>query len=731
MNPKSTPSETQACWFVGATYDGRDDQTSRFVDEGIWENGNTNRYLDEVKSIQVGDRIAIKSTYIRKNNLPFDNRSHIVSVMAIKAIGTVTKNLGDGRRLEVTWTRFEKPREWYFFTYRGTIFKLQRNDWLAEALIAFTFDNKEQDIKRFRNAPYWKERFGDFPENGRFLWTDFYQAIADKLLDFKEDRARLVAEVHAIAERVAGAPRWTDVLKDGTRGPMRDICPFTFMGIFNRGIKDANRRAIAMEFAQLLGVTEAVPTSFEGIPILNNQQSWFFGYEKDRRDDDIDALWNVFAEAIRFADSDDDAARTAFVAAYDDAIQRHKVGWNLTIGLYWTRPWEFPTLDSKSRYYLRKKLSFDIVKNSSKGYCTGDDYVSLLEKLDARLKEIDAPVRSFPELSLAAWQLKDGQTPPLDDDSNDAEDFNNVGAGPEPPITQQVKPYSLDDVVGEGCFIERTKLDGMLARLRTKKNLIFQGPPGTGKSWLAKRLGFALMEQKDTQRLRAVQFHPNLSYEDFVRGYRPGNDGRLDLVDGPFLEMITAARNAPGVKHVFVIEEINRGNPAQIFGEMLTLLEADKRNEHEALELCYRHRDGERVHIPENLHIIGTMNIADRSIAPLDMALRRRFAFIDLEPTFGDRWREWVREKFQVPADVLGDIERRLTALNDDIASDKKLGRQFRIGHSFITPTHPVDDAKAWFRQVADTEIGPLLDEYWFDDLEKARKAKTRLLEGF
>ena len=125
-------------------------------------------------------------------------------------------------------------------------------------------------------------------------------------------------------------------------------------------------------------------------------------------------------------------------------------------------------------------------------------------------------------------------------------------------------------------------------------------------------MAFALIGQKNDSKVRAVQFHPNLSYEDFVRGWRPSGDGKLTLVDGPFVEMIRAAENEPSTRHVIVIEEINRGNPAQIFGEMLTLLEVDKRTPNEALELSYRREDDERVFIPDNLYVIGTMNIAGR-----------------------------------------------------------------------------------------------------------------------
>ena len=195
--------------------------------------------------------------------------------------------------------------------------------------------------------------------------------------------------------------------------------------------------------------------------------------------------------------------------------------------------------------------------------------------------------------------------------------------------TPSIGPYGVQQIIDEGCFASLQEIQGMIERLKSKKNIILQGPPGTGKTWLAKRLGYALIGEKNLDQLKPVQFHPNLSYEDFVRGWRPSGEGKLSLIDGPFMEAINKAKSS-SVPYVVVIEEINRGNPAQIFGEMLTLLESNKRNADEGLELSYRKSDDERVYIPENLYVIGTMNIADRSLALVDLALRRRFAFIDL-----------------------------------------------------------------------------------------------------
>ena len=528
-----------------------------------------------------------------------------------------------------------------------------------------------------------------------------------------------------------------------------------------------------------------------------------FGYSYNRQPDDIDVLWDVFARAISFTDLDkedeDEDARTEFIAAYDKATQCHGVGWNLTMGLYWIRPWKILTLDGQSREYINSKLNIGIDMNGPKGRCTASDYLELLDNLETRFEENTYPVHSFPELSLAAYQYKSKEFDGVSERSwrdnilfrikqlccetssfeftlqqflnrflvefktdypnNNtveesirrnlqelvtSEDLERISRGiyrlisedllPDNSQNDEValSPYTVDNIIEDGCFLSKIKVDKTLRRLRTKKNIILQGPPGTGKTWLAKRLAFALIGQRDDSKIRAVQFHPNLSYEDFIRGWRPSGEGKLTLVDGPFMEVIKTAIDDPESKYVIVIEEINRGNPAQVFGEMLTLLETDKRTPDEALELSYRKFAGERVYIPSNLYVIGTMNIADRSLALVDLALRRRFAFIDLEPTLGKSWRDWVKDKNGIDSQFLDEIERRINALNDEITIDPSLGAQFQVGHSYVTPAvgMNITDAKEWFGEVVETEIGPLLDEYWFDDLEKSRKAQKRLIEG-
>jgi 5-methylcytosine-specific restriction protein B len=521
---------------------------------------------------------------------------------------------------------------------------------------------------------------------------------------------------------------------------VKDICPFTTMGLFNRGIKDSNRKIIATELAKFLGVGEAVPETFEGIPLLNNLKSWYFPFEVNRATDHIDSLWGVFAAGITYADTDDDLAREEFAKAFDSANGRRGVAWNLTFGLYWIRPWAFLSLDHNSQVYVSKKLGVPIGLHGPKRRCNSADYLAVMDVLEPRFQEASYPAHSYPELSLEAWLYKD----PTDErtlggekagDADDVDDDAGAETQEDVHIAAPIVPYSVDDILKDGCFLERDEIDRLLDRLRTKKNLILQGPPGTGKTWLAKRLAFALMGQKDESKVRAVQFHPNLSYEDFVRGWRPTGEGKLSLADGVFMEAIKAASKDPSSKFVVVIEEINRGNPAQIFGELLTLLEAGKRTPNEALELCYPDADGKRrpVHIPENLYVVGTMNIADRSLALVDLALRRRFAFVGLEPRLGPVWRDWVVKESAVDPAMVADIEHRIAELNDQIAADARLGKQFRIGHSYVTPAHRLEagETKKWFQQVIETEIGPLLDEYWFDAPDEAQKACARLIQNW
>ena len=579
-------------------------------------------------------------------------------------------------------------------------------------------------------------------QDQRFRWTRLYQAIADKLLDYRNDRGPLIECIHDIATRAVPMSILQDRFSDGSTGPLADICPFTTMATFNRGMTAANKLAVVKELAEFLGVDiptpdadpSIAPDAFPGIPVVNNRKTWFFGYSKDRDAGDIDTLWNVFAAALRFTHADTRGTRADLTEAYDRALNVKGVAWNLSMALYWVRPWDFVPLDGPSRNYISKELGMHVPTTGGAKPGDGESYLRFLDELKTRFDGEACPVRSFPELSLAAWNFGKEPAPP-DDEPVDESVTDDTAVVADERETYSIETYSVTEVVNEGCFLERQEIERLLERLRTRKNLILQGPPGTGKTWLAKRLAFALIGERDERKVRAVQFHPNLSYEDFVRGWRPVGDGKLALADGVFMEAIRAASANPSAKYVVVIEEINRGNPAQMFGELLTLLEADKRSPRDAVELCYPDADGIRrpVHVPKNVYVIGTMNIADRSLALVDLALRRRFAFVTLEPSLGAAWSNWVVRECGIDPELVDELRRRIGTLNDRIAADDQLGSQFQVGHSYVTPTYRLESGatRDWFRQVVETELQPLLEEYWFDSPTDAREAAQQLLEGW
>jgi 5-methylcytosine-specific restriction protein B len=229
-----------------------------------------------------------------------------------------------------------------------------------------------------------------------------------------------------------------------------------------------------------------------------------------------------------------------------------------------------------------------------------------------------------------------------------------------------------------------------------------------------------------------VQFHQSYSYEDFIRGYRPLPEkaGTFGLQDGVFFRFAQLALADPENPYVFIIDEINRGNLSQIFGELLMLIEADKRDAKYALPLVYRKESEGRFHVPANLYLIGLMNVADRSLAMVDYALRRRFAFMSLKPMFqAESFRDWLKLR-NMGEDLIKLIVERMTELNQEIANDSSLGEHYVIGHSFFCPRGDNFNqlTRQWFEHVVKTEIIPLLEEYWYDNSERSRRVAQNLL---
>jgi 5-methylcytosine-specific restriction protein B len=462
-NPKmnealSENAHIRLCWYVNA-FSGDIDETDRFINEGIWQNDADEKYLDVIKTISAGDKIAIKSTFLQYKNIPFDVGKKPVSVMSIKAIGTVTKNYGDGKKLDVAWEKLDPPKYWYFFTFIARVWKVesQPDDWKYQALLDFTFADKPQDYKRFLDSPFWRDRYK---------------------------------------------------LNDGSE-------------------------------------------------------------------------------------------------------------------------------------------------------------ISVVEEL---------PVENYP-------------------------------------------PYTSEDFLND-VYLSKEKYDTVKNLLHRKKNIILCGPPGVGKTYMAQRLAYSILGSKDKDHLKTIQFHQNYSYEDFIQGYRPSENGFV-IRSGPFYDFCKKAESDPDNPYFFIIDEINRGNLSKIFGELLMLIEADKRGKE--VKILY---SDPPFSVPENLYIIGMMNTADRSLAMIDYALRRRFSFFELHPAFDEA--SFMKRQKEIGDPNYDKLVSALKQVNEMIMGDPSLGEGCVIGHSYLC-LKSEDVNLETLRSIVEHELIPLIKEYWFDNKTNFEAGSTVL----
>lgn len=310
------------------------------------------------------------------------------------------------------------------------------------------------------------------------------------------------------------------------------------------------------------------------------------------------------------------------------------------------------------------------------------------------------------------WRLRDELSQAMGD--IDASGKNSSPA-------EVVLKYDASDFLKE-VFLSEERYKELVFLLERKKNVILQGAPGVGKTFAARRLAWSMIGRKDDEAIEFVQFHQSCSYEDFILGYRPNKDG-FELKEGVFYRFCKRAGAEPSKRFFFIIDEINRGSLSRIFGELLMLIEADYRGT--ALSLAY---NGARFSVPQNLYIIGMMNTADRSLALIDYALRRRFSFFEMVPGFdADQFKKYQKKLASVKFNALVAV---LKKLNEEIAEDASLGAGFCIGHSCLCLADGCECSDEWLRSVVAHDVIPTIGEYWFDDSEKFACWRDRLLKA-
>lgn len=323
------------------------------------------------------------------------------------------------------------------------------------------------------------------------------------------------------------------------------------------------------------------------------------------------------------------------------------------------------------------------------------------------------------------WESKDKlPTKTLTDITNYTEFVNGIKElfDSEEDIEEEIPEYPeySSEKFLEEVYVSEDDYNTLVNLLKNKKNLIVEGAPGVGKTFMAKRLAYSIMKVKDVSRVMMVQFHQSYSYEDFVMGYRPSKEG-FDLREGSFYKFCKVAEEDSENDYFFIIDEINRGNLSKIFGELFMLIENDKRGDKNKIQLLY---SDELFFIPRNVHIIGLMNTADRSLAMIDYALRRRFAFFDLKPGFESNGFANYQEKLDNVK--FNNLISVMKELNEDIKNDESLGEGFRIGHSYLCNIKP-EEADDKLNYIVEYELIPLLKEYWFDESDKVEYWSDRL----